>query len=213
MYKHEGSHGYLLETIRTVRCSHLLGAKMNIRTGISLTVVFVCISAASCGRRSDTAKEAERTRVDAPRSERSANIQSYAQVVDRVSGSVLTIRSSRRVRQPRQFPFLNDPMFEEFFGRRFRGAPQGQEQLQQGLGSGVIVRDDGHCVTNHHVIDGAEDIRVEFADGTSYRAKLVGSLKERRTAATSASSAASSAPAARPPRPFTTPTPGALRRP
>ena len=102
-------------------------------------------------------------------------ILSYADVVDRVAPAVVTIRSSRRVRAPQQFPFFDDPFFRQFFGG---GAPRsrgGGSQVEHALGSGVIVQADGHILTNHHVIDGAEDISVEFNSTRSYSAKLVGS--------------------------------------
>jgi Do/DeqQ family serine protease len=99
--------------------------------------------------------------------------QSYADIVDQVIPAVVTIRSERRVRAPRQFPFLNDPFFREFFG--LRGAPAPRDRVQRGLGSGVVVRADGYILTNHHVVDGAEDIRVEFAGRRSYDARLIGS--------------------------------------
>ena len=104
-----------------------------------------------------------------------ATPRSFADVVDRVAPAVTTIRSARRARAPRQFPFMMDPFFRDFFGDP--GAPPqgGQGRVVQGLGSGVIVTADGYCLTNHHVIDGAEDIRVEFTDGRSFQAKVVGS--------------------------------------
>lgn len=98
---------------------------------------------------------------------------SYADVVDRVAPAVVTIRSSRRVRAPQQFPFSDDPFFRQFFGGILPRS--GGTEVRQALGSGVIVRSDGHILTNHHVIDGAEDIKVDLISRRTYSAKLVGS--------------------------------------
>jgi Do/DeqQ family serine protease len=98
---------------------------------------------------------------------------SYADLVSRVSPAVVTIRSTERARAPQQFPFMDDPGFREFFGDR---QPQNQTpQRVQGVGSGVIVSPDGYILTNHHVVDGALDIRVELTDNRTFKAKLVGS--------------------------------------
>lgn len=101
---------------------------------------------------------------------------SYADVVSHVAPAVVTIRSERRVRAAEQFPFFEDPFFRDFFGDRFRNAqPRNPERLQRGLGSGVIVSADGYILTNHHVIDGAEEIKVELNDNRTFAAKVIGS--------------------------------------
>jgi serine protease Do len=95
---------------------------------------------------------------------------SYAEVVARVAPAVVTIRAERQ-RAPRQHPFLDDPSLRDFFGGR---QPQAEQPRQRALGSGVVISPDGYIVTNHHVVDGAEQIKVEFTDRRSFPAKLVG---------------------------------------
>src|ERR1044071_10334748 len=101
-------------------------------------------------------------------------VASYADTVSKVTPAVVTIHSQMRVRQPQQFPFMDDPFFRRFFGERTQQAPPA-EQTRQALGSGVIVSQDGYIVTNHHVIDGADQIKVDLGDGRSLDAKVIGS--------------------------------------
>ena len=101
-----------------------------------------------------------------------APVGSYADIVSKVQPAVITIHSQMRVRQPQQFPFMDDPFFRQFFGERNIQPPA--EQQRQGLGSGVIIDANGYILTNHHVIDGAEQIKVDLSDGRSLDAKLVG---------------------------------------
>ena len=100
-------------------------------------------------------------------------VSSYADVVSKVAPAVVTIHASRRVRQPQQFPFIDDPFFRRFFGNPRESQPR-PEQQRLGLGSGVIIDANGYILTNHHVIDGAEEIKVDFSDNRSLDARLVG---------------------------------------
>jgi Do/DeqQ family serine protease len=98
---------------------------------------------------------------------------SYAPVVSRVAPAVVTVRSERPVRVAQRGQ-RRDP-FEEFFG--IPGLPREPQQPRRegGLGSGVIVSPDGYVLTNHHVIEGAREVRVELTDGRTFEATVVGS--------------------------------------
>jgi Do/DeqQ family serine protease len=97
---------------------------------------------------------------------------SYADVVSKAAPAVVTIHSQMRVRQPQQYPFGNDPFFREFFGDRI--PQEAPERRREGLGSGVIVGQDGYVLTNHHVIDGADRIKVDLNDNRTLEAKVIG---------------------------------------
>lgn len=155
---------------------HLSGRLcLAIRIGLWLVLAFIFFASAGC-RNTGTSSQ------PAPSASNAGNGDgqpvhppaSYADVVSKAAPAVVTIRSERRVRAPQQYPFFNDPFFRHFFGKP--GAPQPDGELREsGLGSGVVVNADGYIVTNHHVIDGAEDIKVVFNDNRSFDAKVVGS--------------------------------------
>ncbi len=100
---------------------------------------------------------------------------SYADVIEKAGPAVATIRSERRVRAPRQFPFFDSPLFRDFFGGQLPQSRSNPPQVQVALGSGVIVQADGTILTNHHVVDGAEQIKVELPNHRVFDAKVVGS--------------------------------------
>lgn len=99
----------------------------------------------------------------------------FASVLKPALPAVVNIHSSKVVKtKPQQMmPFLNDPMFRQFFGPQF-GPEQPQSEREQSLGSGVIITSDGTIVTNNHVIDGATDIKVDLSDKREFKAKLIG---------------------------------------
>ena len=99
---------------------------------------------------------------------------SFSQVVKKVAPSVVHIYSTKTVRQdPAMSPFFDDPFFRRFFGAPFEGLPR--ERREQSLGSGVVVTEDGYILTNNHVVEGANEIKVAFGDDkTTYDAKIIG---------------------------------------
>ena len=145
------------------------------RVNILLSLALVVFSISSCsGQSSLTNLKAAEPSAPVVSSGVAGVQTSYADLVTRVAPAVVTIRSTERVRAAQQFPFMDDPMFRQFFGDRM---PQQQQTPQrvQGVGSGVIVNSDGYILTNHHVVDGATDIKVELTDNRTFSAKLVGS--------------------------------------
>ncbi|MCU0782710.1 MAG: Do family serine endopeptidase [Verrucomicrobia bacterium] len=114
--------------------------------------------------------------------DREARGASYASIVKRVAPSVVNIYSTRTVRtRPFLHPFLDDPMFRRFYGDGFDpGERRSQTYKTQGLGSGVIVSEDGYILTNNHVIDEADKdgVEVALADGKAkYAARVVATDK------------------------------------
>jgi serine protease Do len=97
----------------------------------------------------------------------------FADIAAQVTPAVVNVFSERVVvtRDRVYSPFGSDPFFQ-FFGRRFFSVPR--ERRETSLGSGVIVRDSGIILTNNHVIEGAQEIKVALADGRQFEARLLG---------------------------------------
>ena len=101
---------------------------------------------------------------------------SLSPLVKQTAPAVVNIYTKKVVEQRQRTPFFNDPFFKQFFGDRFGGAfGAPRQRVERSLGSGVIVSGDGTIVTNHHVIDGASEIRVVLHDNREFDADLVGS--------------------------------------
>ncbi|MEL6337022.1 MAG: DegQ family serine endoprotease [Pseudomonadota bacterium] len=101
---------------------------------------------------------------------------SFADLAERLSPAVVNISTAQRVERPERgqrripegTPF--DDLFRDFFER---GRPRGPREVQS-LGSGFVISAEGYVVTNNHVIEEADEITVNFADGSSLPATLVG---------------------------------------
>ncbi|MGR3320850.1 MAG: trypsin-like peptidase domain-containing protein [Pseudooceanicola sp.] len=93
---------------------------------------------------------------------------SFAPVVRRAAPAVVNIYASRVVER-RMSPFANDPFFSEFF----RDFGPTRPQVQNSLGSGVILSEDGIVVSNHHVVGQADDIRIVLKDRREFRARTL----------------------------------------
>ncbi len=151
-----------------------IGKGVMYRANLFLGLLLVVFSFTSCSAQNKAMSFASAQPAPTVAAE-PVNVQgSYADLVSRVSPAVVTIRSTERARAAQQFPFMDDPTFREFFRDRLPQQPQPPRQVQ-GVGSGVIVNPDGYILTNHHVVDGALEIKVELTDNRTFTAKLVGS--------------------------------------
>lgn len=91
---------------------------------------------------------------------------SYAPLVRAVSPAVVNVYASQQVQV--RSPFSGDPFFEQFFGRR-----QLPPRAKSSLGSGVIVDPSGFIVTNYHVIEGADEVKVAMVDGREFNSTIL----------------------------------------
>jgi len=106
--------------------------------------------------------------------------QNFSALADTVSPAVVHIRVEKTVKgggpafhQFNQDPFGGNEQFKDFFGRNF-GQQRQPEFKQPGQGSGFIIDKSGYIVTNNHVVEGADTIKVILKDDKEYDAKIVG---------------------------------------
>ena len=112
------------------------------------------------------------TQAAAPETARAAvAMKSYAEAARRAMPAVVSVYTTKEIRRA---PALEDPIFDRFFGDR----GQGRAERVAGLGSGVIAAAEGYVLTNHHVVQAADEIAVGLADGRRVAAVLVGADPE-----------------------------------
>ena len=100
----------------------------------------------------------------------SAAMPGFALAARRAAPAVVSVVATKMAKRN---PHADDPAFRFFFGD-----DAARPQQQKGLGSGVIVAAEGYLLTNNHVIEGADEIEVQLADGRQARAKLIGTDPE-----------------------------------
>ncbi len=101
---------------------------------------------------------------------------SFADIIEKASPAVVKISMTRIIKasaQQQNNPFMSDPFFRQFFGGQgFNSRPR--DQREEGLGSGVIVSPSGYILTNNHVVEKANSLKVELSDGRDFTGKVVG---------------------------------------
>ena len=108
-----------------------------------------------------------------------ATYSSFAPVVKKVAPAVVKIVTTTTIKPTAMQPWFgfNDPFWRKFFGDQFGQIPppnQPGSRRGYGLGSGVIVTKDGYILTNNHVVDSADTVKVTLTDGREFTAKVVG---------------------------------------
>jgi len=135
------------------------------------------------GQEKDTPREKPALRLhvdDTPLARDGRMATSFADTVKKVTPSVVKVYTTVNGKPVTEMgsPFPDDPMLRRFFGERFgngQGFRRGMTPKQQGAGSGVIVTKDGYILTNNHVVDGADEVKVQVGeDSEEFTAKVVG---------------------------------------
>ncbi len=104
--------------------------------------------------------------------------KAFVNIVKKAKPAVVNIRVEKTSSSPDGMTpedMFNNPFFEHFFGPQFRQQqPQPREYKQHALGSGFIISKDGYILTNNHVVEGADSIKVTLSDNRDFNAKVIG---------------------------------------
>jgi serine protease DegQ len=143
-------------------------------TTIGLAVLFVLTTLRPdlLDWRDSRRSESSGAREGAPSSSQQRML-SFSDAVRKATPAVVNIFTSQEVKVPRH-PFMDDPVFRYFFGSQF----DAQTRRSSSLGSGVIVSEKGYVLTNHHVIEAADEIEVALSDSRRSKARVVGTDPE-----------------------------------
>lgn len=170
------SGGHIALTMNTSSSSHsfLTRPKAIIAAG-ALAIAGVIVGLNAAPSTSDSNAKVEVKRDSQPVNRGQLEPASYSSVVKRVSPSVVKITTETKARRvgisDSDGAGFDNPLFRQFFGGRI---PEMQQPPQSGLGSGVIISNDGYIATNNHVVQGADSLLVTLNDGRELKAKVVG---------------------------------------
>ena len=102
---------------------------------------------------------------------------SYSSAVKAAAPAVVNI-NTEKVITVGSHPFFSDPLFKQMFGNMIAEGSENRKRVENSLGSGVIINRDGYVLTNNHVIQGADAIKVSLKDGRSSTATVIGTDPE-----------------------------------
>lgn len=138
---------------------------------VCLVLAVAVVSGPLAAKEASTPRKAPTLKVDSTPigDSKSPQIASYADILEPVQKAVVSIYSSKTVRDR----VAVNPLLRQFFGD---DAPAGRqrEHKEEGLGSGVIVSPDGYILTNNHVVEGADELKVSLSDDREFVAKVIG---------------------------------------
>ncbi len=144
--------------------------------GIKLAALFFSLALAAAAARADSGFPGETGRESPLRQEnRNSPVyelqNTFQKVYEQYKNSVVFISTEKTVQPRYRDPFMDDPFFREFFGKR---GVQPEAQKQKGLGTGFVITSDGYICTNHHVVSNMDSVTVRI-NNKDYKATLVGS--------------------------------------
>lgn len=143
--------------MKNITCSRLIGLLLALGLGVS------AMGKDAAPRRKPPALLIDSSPLVAGRS---PVVASYADIIDPAQKAVVSVFSKKIVRER----IAMDPLLRQFFG----GELPEQERKEEGLGSGVIVSPDGYILTNNHVVEGADELKVLLSDEREFLAKVIG---------------------------------------